>query len=178
MLGVVRKVEAEMAQDLAGVLDRDQFVRSLYPKLVGSLALRGFTVEEAEDIAQDTLVSVVRHWDRVTAADSPEGWAFRTASNLSNSWLRRLRLARRLVPPLPVPAERDNADVLAVRHAVSTLPARQREAVVSRYFAQLSVRETAAVMNCADGTVRALTAQGIATLRGHFDIDDSEPTDD
>lgn len=179
MLDVVREVEAaEMTESLPNALDREQFLRSLYPRLVGSLALQGFTTDEAEDLAQDTLVSVVRHWDQVAAADSPEGWAFRTASNLSKSWLRRLRLSRRRTPPPPDRSEPDAADSLAVRHAVSQLPARQREAVVLRYFAQLSVREAATAMNCAEGTIRALTSQGIAALRDHFDIDDSETTDD
>lgn len=179
MLDVVREVEAaEMTEPLPNALDREQFVRSLYPSLIGSFALQGFTVEEAEDLAQDTLVRVVRHWDQVAAADSPEGWAFRAASNLSRSWLRRLRLARRRTPPPPDPSEPDTADSLAIRHAVTRLPARQREAVVLRYFAQLSVREAAAAMHCAEGTVRALTSQGIAALRDHFDIDDPESTDD
>lgn len=179
MLDAVREVEAaEMTEALPDALDRDQFLRTLYPKLVGSLALQGYTVEEAEDLAQDTLVRVVRHWDTVAAAASPEGWAFRAASNLSRSWLRRLRLARGHTPTPPDPPEPDSADRLAVRAAVSQLPARQREAVVLRYFAQLSVREAAAAMGCAEGTVRALTSQGIAGLRDDFDIDDSEITDD
>lgn len=50
--------------------------------------------------------------------------------------------------------------------------------MVFRYFGQLSVRETAAAMGCAEGTVRALTSQGIAALRAHFDINDTESTDD
>ena len=53
-------------------------------------------------------------------------------------------------------------------------PPAEREAVVFRYFGQLSVRETATAMGCAEGTVRALTSQGIAALRTHFDIDDPE----
>lgn len=93
-----------------------------------------------------------------------------------------------MAPPAPSsqtktlsPATVDGADAaedFAVRDAVSRLPVRQREAVVFRYFGQLSVRETAAAMGCAEGTVRALTSQGIAALRAHFDINDTESTDD
>jgi RNA polymerase sigma factor (sigma-70 family) len=173
----MREAEAPDGMDLlAKNLDREEFLRSMYPRLVGSLGLQGFSVEEAEDLAQDTLVQAVRHWDKVAAADSPEGWLFRTASNLSRSWLRRLRVVRRNALPPVIAAETDAAEGIAVRDAVSRLPARQREAVVFRYFAQLSVRETAAAMGCAEGTVRALTSQGIAALRTYIDIDDPEST--
>lgn len=179
MLNMVREVDAaEMTEPLPNALNPEQFLPSLYPMLVGSFGLQGFTVEEAEDLAQDTLVRVLRHWDEVTAADSPEGWAFRTASNLSRSWLRRVRLARQRALPSPDASESDTAANLAVRDAVCGLPARQREAVVLRYFAQLTVREAAIAMHCAEGTIRALTFQGIAALRDHFDIDHPESTDD
>lgn len=96
MLDVVREAETTDEVDLLPEnLDREEFLRSMYPRLVGALGLQGFSDEEAEDLAQDTLVQAVRHWDKVAAASSPEGWLFRAASNLSRSWLRRLRVARR-----------------------------------------------------------------------------------
>ena len=49
------------------------------------------------------------------------------------------------------------------------LTARQREAIVLRYYAQLSGAETASVMHCAEGTVRALTYQAISSLRAHIE---------
>ena len=161
MAGEEPRVAAEPPED------QDSFVRRLYPKLVGGFALRGFSVEEAEDLAQDTLVRVIQHWDQVCAATSPDAWAHRAALNLSNSWLRRLRVARRRLPVLASsPAvEGDHAAVLALRGALASLPPRQREAVIYRFWAQLPVAECADLMGCAEGTVRALTAQGVAALR-------------
>jgi len=54
------------------------------------------------------------------------------------------------------------ADLLA---AVERLPARQREAVTCRYLRRLSVRETAAVMGCAEGTIKAAVAAALENLR-------------
>ena len=51
------------------------------------------------------------------------------------------------------------ADVLA------TLPARQRAAVVLRYWSQHSVTETAAILRCSEGTVKSQSARGLAALR-------------
>jgi DNA-directed RNA polymerase specialized sigma24 family protein len=48
---------------------------------------------------------------------------------------------------------------------VLTLPAVQRATVVLRYYEQLSVAETAAVLGCATGTVKSNTSRGLAALR-------------
>ena len=61
--------------------------------------------------------------------------------------------------------ETDSATVIAVRVAVARLPQRQRTALVLRYFADLSVAETAEAMRCPEGTVKTLTRQAILALR-------------
>jgi DNA-directed RNA polymerase specialized sigma24 family protein len=44
------------------------------------------------------------------------------------------------------------------------LPRRQREAVVLRYFADLSEKDTAQVMGVSVGSVKAYTSRGLASL--------------
>lgn len=61
--------------------------------------------------------------------------------------------------------ESDDATVIAVREAVAALPARMREAVIRRHFLGDSVRDTAAAMRCAEGTVKSLTHKAMAHLR-------------
>jgi RNA polymerase sigma factor (sigma-70 family) len=62
-------------------------------------------------------------------------------------------------------------DAMAVREAVAALPDRQRAAVVLRYLADLPVAAVAEALDCAPGTVRSLTSQGIERLRRDFEID-------
>lgn len=50
------------------------------------------------------------------------------------------------------------------RH-LDALPERQRQAVVLRFFEELSVNETARAMNCAAGTVKATVHQALRALR-------------
>jgi RNA polymerase sigma-70 factor (ECF subfamily) len=52
-----------------------------------------------------------------------------------------------------------------LRAGLDDLPDRQREAIVLRFFEDLSVEETAAAMNCAEGTVKATVHQALRTLR-------------
>lgn len=158
--------------------DRVAFLTALHPRLFGALRLQGFTVEEAEDVAQDAMVRAIQHWDRVTLARSPEAWVFQVAFNLSRSWLRRLRRSREPKPTMLPPAPVDLSDAVAVRSEVARLPQRQREALVLRYFAGLPVPEAAEVMGCAEGTVRALTSQAVSGLRSRFVDHDLEVTDD
>jgi RNA polymerase sigma-70 factor (ECF subfamily) len=52
-----------------------------------------------------------------------------------------------------------------LRKALQDLPERQREALVLRFFEDLSVDDTAAAMNCAPGTVKATVHQAIRALK-------------
>ena len=57
---------------------------------------------------------------------------------------------------------------------MSQLPVRQRTALVLRYFADLSVAETADAMQCPQGTVKTLTREAILALRKTGLITDAE----
>ena len=124
----------------------------------------------AEELAQDTLVRVVRDWRKVKKMDSPEAWVHRVAVNLANSFFRRraaeVRANKRLAAEPEQVMAPAKADDVALRQAVAALPRRQKTALVLRYFAGLSVRETAETMTCPEGTVKTLTHKAISTLRG------------
>jgi RNA polymerase sigma-70 factor (sigma-E family) len=55
-------------------------------------------------------------------------------------------------------------EVLAVLDAVRSLPTRQREAVVLRYYADLSEAEVAQALGCSVGTVKSQLSKARATL--------------
>ena len=57
-------------------------------------------------------------------------------------------------------------DRIALASAVRRLPARQREVVVLRFFADLSVSETAAAITASEGTVKTHTSRALNALRG------------
>ena len=51
-----------------------------------------------------------------------------------------------------------------MRDAIATLPRRQREAVVLRYYADLSEAMTAEAMGVSVGSVKAYTSRGLARI--------------
>jgi len=54
---------------------------------------------------------------------------------------------------------------MAIISVVRSLPARQREVVVLRFFADLSVSETAAAIGASEGTVKTHTSRALTALR-------------
>lgn len=159
--------------------DGERLVESLYPTVFGALVL--FLGDEAlaEDYAQETMLRLWRERSRVNALDHPDRWALRVAFNLGKSRWRRLAVERRsYVQGSKDHPERDPTEAMAVRAAVSDLPTRQRAAIVLRYFNDLSVADTAQVLGCAEGTVKALTSQGIVKLRQTLQRDFDVPEGD
>jgi RNA polymerase sigma-70 factor (sigma-E family) len=141
-----------------------------WPKLVAVLSLYCGDRDLAEDVAQEALLRVCVHWATVARADAPDRWLYRVAFNLAKSHWRRRKVARRIEARTRRSAsspvdDADAADAVAVRLAVSALPERQRQAVVLRYYVDLSVGEVAQFMGCPEGTVKTLTSRAIATLR-------------
>ncbi len=142
------------------------FFERLWPTLLGAMRLRTLSAEAAEDIAQEALVRAAERWGRVSAMENPEGWVFRVAFNLAKRDSTRLRRRRRqlnLGTSEQVPFDDELPD-LDVREALKSLPERQRTAVVARYWLDLSVSDTAEVMRCSPGTVKALCSQGRSRL--------------
>ena len=132
----------------------------------------------AEDIAQEAFLRAYRDWDKVGSYEHQAAWVRRVAANLATSGLRRrlvearalTRLAARREPALdPLPA--DNAGFW---RAVRALPHRQAQAVALYYLEDLSIQQTAAVLDCAEGTVKAQLARARQTLARRLDLDAGE----
>jgi RNA polymerase sigma-70 factor (sigma-E family) len=153
----------------AGVADFRAFAHAEYAQLVRTMALYCGDVRLGEQIAHDAFVRARERWDQVARMDAPGAWLHRVAVNLSNSWWRRQSAERRAVGRAQSRAVIDDPpnpdDALAVRAALRRLPARQREALVLRYFLDLTVAETAQRMGLGASAVTSLTHRAVAALR-------------
>lgn len=155
--------------------DAEAFCGAMIDRLVGSMALYVGDRPLAEEIAQEALARAWERWDQVGTMDSPEAWVFATARNLARRRLTRRAMERRVSAlrnhPAPPP---DVAEAVAVRSAVAALPERQRATVIARYFLGLSIAETAGLMGCAEGTVKAATHQALSSLRASGLVDSND----
>jgi RNA polymerase sigma factor (sigma-70 family) len=161
----------------------ERFCADAYPKLVGALSHQFGDRWLAEELAQEALVRVCDHWPRVRGLSSPVGWAFRVGVNLGRSRMRRRaserRARQRHGPERTVHRDSDTADRMAVQHALAQLTPAQREAVVLRYFLDLTAEETAEATGSSAGAVRGLTFRAMRVLRDALDVhgDDQETAD-
>ena len=145
----------------------EAFCADVRGPLVGTLELYVGQRATAEELAQEALVRAWQRWDQL---EHPRAWTYRCAFNLARSGFRRRQAERRANARASAMSPRvvvdpDAADAVAVRRAVSSLSERQRQVVLARFYAQLTVAETADVMSCAEGTVKSLTSQAIGALR-------------
>jgi len=126
--------------------------------------------EVARDLAQDAFVKVAGRFRHARFPDAFDAYLRRTVVNLSASRFRRLRLERaylereRREPGVNVDAP-DLGERDALRRALSTLPMRQRAAVVLRYYEDLSERAMADALGCSVPAARSLLMRGMQTLR-------------
>jgi RNA polymerase sigma factor (sigma-70 family) len=126
--------------------------------------------EVAQDLLQQTFLRMGQHWE--AASRAPAAYAHRVLVNLLHD---RRRGLRRRVSESPLSALPDHAslatdemasavDRIVLLDAVRTLPARQREVLVLRFYADLSVADTAAAIGTSEGSVKAHTSRALAAL--------------
>lgn len=149
----------------------DQFVAQHVDGLLRTACLIAWDDSEAEDLVQECLFKVARRWPRVRAMDQPGAYTRRILVNLAIDGAgRRARRRIELTPPASPPeAPGDPLDPLADRadllDALAELPRQQRAVLVLRYFNDLTEAQAAAVLGCAQGTVKSSASRGLARLR-------------
>ncbi|WP_433612804.1 SigE family RNA polymerase sigma factor [Dactylosporangium sp. CA-139114] len=122
----------------------------------------------AEDLVQSALAKAFARWHRI---EEPEPYLRRMIYNDFVSAWRSPRRRREVIvaePPEPAGApvmQSDTALRLLLRDALRRLPPRQRAVVILRYFEDLTVEETAAVLSCRPGTVASQSARALTKLR-------------
>jgi RNA polymerase sigma-70 factor (sigma-E family) len=142
-----------------------------YRALVRLAALLVRDTPTAEEVVQDAFVAMHDAWQRLRDAEKALAYLRQAVVNRSKSVLRhRTVVDRNLQSAAPdMPSAEHGALVLLERHAVVAalrdLPDRQREAIVLRYYGDLSEAEIAATMGISRGAVKSHTARGMIALR-------------
>jgi RNA polymerase sigma-70 factor (sigma-E family) len=130
----------------------------------------------AEDLGQEAFLRVASRL-REVSPDAFGAYLRQTVVNLVRSHFRHARVERRYADRVESDAERrreaneasststdaDTRDELW--RALQALPARQREAIVCRYYLDLSEEQTADALRVAVGTVKSATSRGLQALR-------------
>ena len=171
--------ERERARLIAAVAaqgDRTAFASlfAFYAPRVKAQAVRfGLTEDAAEDVAQETLLSL---WRRADQFDPERGtasaWVFAIAANARLDRLRRDKRSQAQAPleegaldVADVEAGADPADAARLSDLVEVLPPDQRRIVHMSFFAGASHGEIAAALALPLGTVKSRVRLALKKLR-------------
>jgi RNA polymerase sigma-70 factor (sigma-E family) len=155
--------------------DADRALMAIYGEHYRTLVrIAAFLVRDtatAEEVVQDSFVAMYRGWHRLRGRDKALSYLRQSVVSRSRSSLRHRALLGRDTPqPLPdMPTAELGAafqlECPAVLAALRELPARQREALVLRYYGDLAEAEVAAAMGISREAVHSHAARAIATLQ-------------
>ncbi|MEQ6902422.1 sigma-70 family RNA polymerase sigma factor [Nocardioides sp. YIM 152588] len=152
-----------------------------YRRLVGQLYGVCGDLGEAEEAVAEAFARAVDRRRAFERLDNPEAWLRTVAVNVARSRHRRRELGDRILRRTPPPPaeHRDGLsdDRMALVAALRRLPAGQREALALHYLADLPVREVAATLGVAEGTVKARLSRGRAALGALLDASGHDPGD-
>jgi RNA polymerase sigma-70 factor (ECF subfamily) len=143
--------------------------------------------EKARDAVQETAVRFLRQLAGFRGESQLRTWSLGIALNVAREMRRNrarespaslvvesaelsvavpgLRAAGPGAEAAPDAAAEAGEQREQLRVLLASLPDRQREAIVLRFFEELSVEETALAMKCAPGTVKATVHQALRALR-------------
>ena len=145
-----------------------EFVLSIGPRLHLDAYRMCGDWHEAEDLTQMTLHKLYRRWDLLSRHDELAGYARQALLHTFCSehrrphWTREVSLAE--VPDMRAVDDLVE-DRMTLADAMRRLGPRQRAVVILRFWADLSVEQTAAALGCSTGTVTSQTHRALLTLR-------------
>ena len=127
----------------------------------------------AEDVVQDAFFGLYRRWPKLTDTANAVTYVRSAVLNGCRDTLKRqARRERRDRAAARSWQDASSAEALAlisedhrrILVAVRRLPDRQREALVCRYYLDMSEEETARAMGISRGTVKSATSRAVAAI--------------
>ena len=126
--------------------------------------------ETAEDVVMDAFTSLYRRWTAIRDPAEAHRYVRSSVLNGARSQLRRRRLRRRHESGSPQQGagrdgqEMNEADRSTVTQLLGTLPYRQRQVLVLRYFVDLTEAQIAYELGVSPGSVKTHASRGLAAL--------------
>ena len=116
--------------------------------------------ETAEDIFQDTWLTVIRRIHTLKKIDAFSTWLYRIARNKVYQQFRRKRKLSELNENITVPNNTENdvfstEDAAKVHRCLKGLLPEYREVLMLRFLEQMSYEQISQVINCRLGTIKS-----------------------
>src|SRR6266704_3887307 len=159
-------------ESVAAEWDADRAVTAIYTthyrSLVRLAALLVRDIATAEEVVQDSFVAMHGGWRRLRDSDKALSYLRQSVVNRSRSVLRHRVVVDRNAPkPAPDMPSAEHGAIAALERssvvaALRSLPDRQREVVVLRFYGDLSEAQIAAAMGITRGAVKSHTSRAMS----------------
>lgn len=151
-----------------------EFARSVWPQLYRTAVVIVGDRQLAEDLVQSALVKTYLAWPRLRETDKARAYTRRVMVNVARDWFRRHSWTHESTTDMTADHGATSGDHSAalvdrvtMTDVLQSLPLGQRSVVALRFLDDLSVQETADLLNVTAGTVKSQTAAALAALRSH-----------
>ena len=149
-------------------IDFETYAAARWSSLVRSAVFLGCSVEEAQDLAQATLLRSYIAWSRVQRADDIDAYVYRSLINGLRDSRRRRWWGEHPTERLPDSTAPDETEAVvvadAIHRALAGLSKDHRDVVVLRFFANLSEQQTSHALGVEVGTVKSRLSRALAKL--------------
>jgi len=123
----------------------------------------------ADDLVQQALIKLARHWPRVRS-QNPDAYVRRILYHEAvSSWRRNRREQLTMIGQVPdvstSAAQSRIAGEIDMQSALGRLSPQQRAVIVLRYFEDRTEADTASILGVSVGTVKTQAARALSKLR-------------
>ncbi len=154
-----------------------EFARAVWPQLYRTAVVILGDRQLAEDLVQSALVKTYIAWPRLRETGKAHAFTRRVMVNVSRDWFRKHSWSHESVSDTTTESAASGGDHAAalvdrvsMADVLRALPLGQRSVVALRFLDDLSVQETADLLNVTTGTVKSQTAAALAALRTHVHL--------
>jgi RNA polymerase sigma-70 factor (sigma-E family) len=151
------------------------FARERQQQLYRTAYLLCGNPDRAQDLVQSTLVLLLRSWTKARDADNLDAYAKKALVRAFLTERRKLRREAEIQTlasagrrdrdrAVPGPAAEAELRIL-ILEALRSLPPKPRAMLVLRYWEDLSVEQTAAILGCSEGNVKSQCSRSLEKLR-------------
>jgi RNA polymerase sigma-70 factor (sigma-E family) len=151
-----------------------EFASSVWPTLYRTAIMIVGDRQLAEDLVQSALVKTYLAWPRLRETDKAHAYTRRVMVNVARDWFRKRSWTHESTSDTASDANTPSGDHssalvdrVTMADLLQSLPLGQRSVVALRFLEDLSVQETADLLNVTTGTVKSQTSAALATLRSH-----------
>lgn len=177
---VVPPSAAAVGPAAIGEVDVDRMVRTLFVEQAGALVrmARLFVDDRnaAEDLVQEAFIRLARHGHRIVDPAKSAAYLRSIVLNLARDHNRRGLVSLRHRPPADEAQATAEEEVVLrddrreVIDALRSLPARQRDCVVLRYYFELGVAGIADTLGISQNSVKTHLTRGLVALGRRLEV--------